>query len=728
MGGRTMGGIVGSIIGFLGGPLGVLPALVLNAVGIHISGGLIGDLLGIGPKRPKPDTTVSSVKTSRPERVSAYGRSKLYGAYILYEVAAVSAHSGLKSSSGGDIAVDVYAVHDGELDAVEIRYLNDEVVTVSGSVVNEGTDGRYKGGVVHFYVTDGSAPGGGIPVLEDVLPGVWSTAHRGDGVVLMCVSANSVKAEDFQKVYPQSAVPIPSIVARWQHCPDPTAPDPLDESGWTWTENPVRHLLHYKLVREGPKPPLAKDAPGYAAELAALRSAWWAARIEPTLDYWIAAAADCDSGRALLAGGTEPKYRSCVVHKHTDEHAGPIADILATFDGWLSPRSDGALILYSGKYYDPTVAIGPSEILSFTWDGGDVDEAEAVNEVICSFISSEHSYNSVEGDAWRDEADISRRGKILSTTLDAQVPSIGQSRFLAKRLMARKNAKHRGTVVTNIAGRIAQGERFVDLHLEEAGAVFYSGPVEITSLTRNLKGGVTFTWVAADPEIDSWNPATEEGNTPPAGPSYPPGTLDPPTIDDFSTLYDGTGLRISLRALGPGRGDLTWYTRARAVGATEWGPDERYTAADTGTAGEAALTSGAIVVDTSVEIQTGYTVGSGDFSGWSDSAVIDTSTSAVAPGDPTDFSGVATADDVNDYAELTWRNPSTTNFAYVKVYRDTDATFAGAIQVGGDRYGGIGAVDTFTQIRPSGSWYYWVQAFTTTGVASNLIGPVEVVI
>ncbi|NJM51593.1 MAG: hypothetical protein HC843_12585 [Sphingomonadales bacterium] len=36
-------------VSVLGGPLGVLPAAALNAVGIPISGGIIGDLLGIGP-------------------------------------------------------------------------------------------------------------------------------------------------------------------------------------------------------------------------------------------------------------------------------------------------------------------------------------------------------------------------------------------------------------------------------------------------------------------------------------------------------------------------------------------------------------------------------------------------------------------------------------------------------------------------------------------------------
>ncbi|QOV95272.1 hypothetical protein [Novosphingobium sp. ES2-1] len=100
-------------------------------------------------------------------------------------------------------------------------------------------------------------------------------------IALFCAA---VKAEDFQDIYPQASPPAPSLVARWQACPDPAAEDPLDESGWTWTENPVRHLLHYMLVREGPRPALPRSDAGYAAALSALRLEWWNRKIAPALD------------------------------------------------------------------------------------------------------------------------------------------------------------------------------------------------------------------------------------------------------------------------------------------------------------------------------------------------------------------------------------------------------------------------------------------------------------
>lgn len=570
-------------------------------------------LLGLGPGAPKPDTTETAIKTSRPPRVSAYGRSRLYGAYCLYETA----------SNG--TAVDVYAVADGELDAIEQYYVGDEPVTLTGTTVNEGADGRYRDAAVNIYATDGSVPGAGFPALTAILGGIWTAAHRGDGVVALALTAKSVKAKYFQETYPSTSVPVPSIVARWQKCPDPAAVDPLDEAGWTWTENPVRQLLHYKIVREGPRPALAKSDPGYAAALATLREEWWARKIAPTLQYWIDAAADCDSPIALKAGGTEPRYRSSVAHKHTDEHKGPTSNFLATFDGWIAPRSDGALVVYSGRYYAPDPIddlIGPDEIVSYNWEGGAVDDGEAVNEVVCSYISAEHDYNSVEADPWRDEADIATRGKVLSAPLEAQIPSHGQSRRLAKRRISRKLAVNRGTVTTNIAGRHARGKRYIWLKLAEAGTTFYEGPAEIWSLTRAVRGGITFSWVAADPNVDNWNPATEEGEPAALGNRVAAQPLTAPAIVSVVAIQNAEGVFLSIEASGPDRDDLQWYVRFRKVGAGVWGPENEF--ADTDPGADVTLVAGPVPADTTVEVQVAYRIGDGRYSPWSAAADTDT--------------------------------------------------------------------------------------------------------
>lgn len=663
-----MPSVLTSIIGALGGPLGVGTSALLKVVGINISGGLLGNLLGLGPQPAKPATTDTPIKEPRPPRISAYGRLRLHGAYGLYETA----------SDG--TAVDVYAVHDGEMDGLEQWYLVDDKVTLSGSTVQQGMDKRYKDSAVHLYNTTGVSPGTAFSAIISLLPGIWTSAHRGDGVVMMALTAKAVKAKDFQETYPQSNVPTPSMVARWQKCPDPAAGDPSDESGWTWTENSVRHLMHYKMVREGVD---------------------YATRIAPTIAFWIAAAADCDEATPLdgittattadaaasdthivvasvtglsvgmtfvinpagvftdretktvtsissltihfsgglsrsyasgtdvswatdPAGGvTEARYRSCLAHNHTDAHKDVTAGLLSTFDGWIAPRTDGALVVYSGRYYAPTVSIGPDEIVSYNWDGVAVDDDTAVNEIIVSFVSADHDYNTVEAGAWRDEVDISARGKVLSQPLDAQIPSMSQGRRLAKRKMSRIMAPNRGTVTTNVAGRTVRGERFINLRIEEAGTVFYSGPAEITALTRNMAGGgVTFTWVAADPDIDDWNPSTEEGDPVVVGERVPDDALTTPTVGSILADIAGNGTRFIVAASGDARDDLTWKFQWRVAGDTDWSPVQVFV--DAGDGGAASFNTDLVPAGQDIEYQVAYEASDGRMSDWTATATVTT--------------------------------------------------------------------------------------------------------
>lgn len=610
--GQAISGALGSVIAGAGvyatTAFSVASAVVTGLTAAVTIAGLqsAASLLGLGPSIPKPETTETAIKTPRPQRVSAYGRLRLYGAYILYETA----------SNG--TAVDVYAVHEGKLSNLVQRYLNDDKVSVSGGYVVAGADGRYGGNNVGFYHTDGAVPGTSFGAVTSLLPSEWDSSHRGDGVVCIALTSLPVKAEEFQKIYPQSQPGMPSIVADWQACPDPAASNPLLESGWTFTENPVRQLLHYMLVREGPQPALPRSNAGYAAALAALRLEWWNRKIAPTLSYWIAASAVCNESRTLKAGGTEAKYRASIAHKHTDRHDGVKGAILSTFDGWMAPRADGAYVIFAGKYYTPTVSIGADEIVAYTWNGGGVDDDAAVNELVCSYVSAAHDYQTVECDPWRDESDISARGQVLSQGLDGQTLSNAQTRFLAKRKMQRINAPNRGTITTNIAGRVVRGQRYIDLHIEEAGAVFYSGPAEIISLTRALSGGVTFEWVEADPNVDNWNPATEEGEPAALGNRVASAALTAPVIASITVAYVGGTPYLDLNVTAPSRADLTWFAHWRASGASVWGADLTYSDTDSGS--PVALRVGPVTGGETIEVEVSYRIGDGRLSPWSAAA------------------------------------------------------------------------------------------------------------
>ena len=574
-------------------PIGVTAALgtLLSTTAITMGVNSAFGLLGLGPSLPKPETTEMAIKTPRPPRVSGTGRSRLYGAYSLFETA------------NNGTAVDVYAVNDGP-GLIESFYLGDEKVTLTGNTVDEGDDGRYKDGAVKVYWTQGAETETAFSAVTAIIP-EWDANHRGDRIVSLALLAKSVKADNFQETYPQSTVPVPSVVGQWNLFPDPAAADPTNEAGWSWTENPVRHLLWYKLKFEGVD---------------------FATKIAPVIDYWIAAAAVCDEPVPLKAGGTEPRYRSCVTFKHTDQRKDVNNAFLSTFDGWIAPRADGALVIYAGRFEEPDPAdlIGPEEIVSFNWEGVGIDDDQAANEIIVGYVSEVHDFNTVEGESWRDEDDIAARGQVLSQGLEAQIPSFSQGRRLAKRKQARIMSPGRGTITTNVAGRKIRGKRYIPVHIEEAGTVFYSGPVEVTAATRNMAtGGMTFSFVVADPNIDNWNPATEEGEPAVKGNRVAPQPLETPAITSGSF----SGGDLSLNVSGPVRDDLTWYVQTRSQGAAVWGPVLEWPDID---AGDPIVLEAAIgTPDSAIEVQVAYEIGDGRSSEWSATAIIDPDINSV---------------------------------------------------------------------------------------------------
>ncbi len=606
--------------------------LVATGVGSTIGVGLIlagvGVLLTPTPKFEPPETAASAIKISLPPRVSCYGERRLFGAYALFENTATSVNSDVFAP----YALDAFAVHDGPIDRILTRYLGDDEVTIGGGgFVNFLPNGAYGHNLVRWYETMGTTPGtANWAEFNAKLPGQWDSSHRGDGVVMLGVVFRPVSSDEFSERFPQGTAAA-SIAARWQPVFDwrDGSQSVSNPSTWKWSDNAVLHLAHYRLTREK-----ARRLPGAAMPTAdALQDAWnvfWA----PTIAYWTEAANVADENVPLNAGGSEKRYRSCFAHKHTDPHKDVIQALTICFDGWTSPRADGALVVFAGKLYAPTVSIGPDEIVSYSWQYGVVDE-ESVNELKITYVSAAHKYEVVDADAWQDLDDMLARGAVRTQGVDYQVPSHAQARRLTKRMFARMQAPNRGVITTNVAGRVARGERYINLKIEEAGATFFEGVAEITTMQRNMDtGGVTFTWVEVNPNLDAWNPPTEEGSPAPIAESEvliaPPG----PTITGASLIFDSsssgtTGVRILITLDGPSGADLIWFARWRRVGDAIWN-EQRYTDIDTSAGVE--LLTGFVPADRELEVEVAYMPGTGALSAWSFPATeVSTDTAMTAP-------------------------------------------------------------------------------------------------
>ena len=560
-------------------------------------------LLGGGIRAQKPETTEVAIRVPRPPRVRAYGTSRLYGASICYETV-------------NGQTVDVWAFHDGRASAIIQPYLNDDKVTVSGGFVQRLPDKRYQSNTVQAGWSLGLPNETAFAAVTAIMP-EWTPDHRGDGVVCGYLTKKPEKDKYFLETYPQGDSVTLSLVGQWAPVFDPRDPtqNAYDPSTWKFSENAVLAFIHYLMTERG------KD---------------WNSVFLPKLPMILEAINDAGSQRQLATGGSEMKYRTALSYKATDAPAAVVGSLLACFDGWYTFNEEGHLILYSGKVYAPTVTIGPDQIVAFSHQAGVADE-NFINEIGVTYVSDLHDWNTVEAQSWRDEEDISTRGAIRSDDLGAVVPSYRQGRFLAKRKMARANAPDRGRVSTNFSGRVVAGQRYIRLNLTEGGATFFNGIAEVMDLERDeMTGGFTFDWVAVDPNLDAWNPATEDGEGAPVGNRYTAPPLAPPVISSDASVAQestgdgtvvGTGARILVTMAGSHDTDLTWYVRWR-VGSGAWN-EQRYDDADAGTGVE--LLTGFVPINTTVSVQAEYRTVGGQLSDWSDTVNVETTGSATDP-------------------------------------------------------------------------------------------------
>ncbi|WP_125960331.1 hypothetical protein [Sphingomonas sp. ABOLF] len=338
---------------------------------------------------------------------------------------------------------------------------------------------------------------------------------------------------------------------------------------------------------------------------------------------------------------TEPRYRGCVIHKLTDPHKAVRAALLACCDGWVSPRADGALVAYSGRYYMPTVTVTDDDIISLSVTDG-VEEENAVNQIPVTYVSNNHAWATVDTDPWVDEDSIARLGKQLAgEPTGAQVPSHSQARRLTKRAYAERMAPKRGVATLRATGRKILGERYVRLRSQDGGLDI---PVQVKAPVKRdpLTGRLTFTWIAADPNIDAWNPATEEGLPAPVGNRVAPAPLPTPTIISAMPVREAvgqnpdtegplggtteggvsTGVRVLIAASGPAdRADLTWYARWRVGDTGSWSERE-YPDADPGPG--VTMTTEFVPLVPNLTVEVAYETGAGILSAWSEPTTVDT--------------------------------------------------------------------------------------------------------
>lgn len=470
------------------------------------------------PSLPKPNDGRQAKRQPIPPRISGFGLCRVGGYYMLYE-----------ESDG--VAFLVLALHDGEIEAFDQYYLNDDAVTLTGAVVDEGADGRYGQGVIKIYTRLGASTETAYSQIVSLIGSIWTSDHRGDGIASMGVVCGKVAAEDFGKIYPNQ-LPQPSVVAKLQKCWDPrdVAQAHDDPDTWTWTMNPVLHLLHYITQANG----MDQDV---------------VTRILPEVESWKAAASVCDEDVDLRDGGTEKRYEASGIYQHDNDPADVIAALLSTFDGWIGETGTGALKVVAGKFYAPTVSIEAKHITGFSVQRYMPDES-AVNEITFTYTSVSHRFSEVQGQSWRDEADIAARGVTRARASSLTwVQSHSQCRRLCKREMHRLTADAQGSITTDLSGFIALGERYVNLTIPDLPSLG-TFVAQISNAQIDIENrSLSFDWVKIDGSIDDWDEDTEEGDPPP--------DIDDPDSTGSESAIPGIPTDLNA-ANGVGAATITW--------------------------------------------------------------------------------------------------------------------------------------------------------------------------
>lgn len=446
------------------------------------------------PDAPTPEQARTPFRASRPVRKTGTGRCRIAGPYMCFEVDQVD----------NEDSVDVFALHDGYVDAFEQWWLNDDAVTVNGgtSIVDE-IGVKYRNQCVEMRWRNGTTTETYYSQATAILgSGVWPVDARGDGIASLYMRCNAPAPENFTKRFP-NGLPSPSVTARlsWVYDPRNATHVVSNPFSWSWNANPVLGLLFYLCFAEG----------GMGLD--------YSTHVLPVVAHWIRAADICDEQVALKAGGTEDRYSHGVTWDWDSPPSAVIAAYIDCFDGWLTTDGEGHIIVHAGKLYPPAVVLTEKHIFGHSLQIGQEYENQ-IEALIVSFSSPDHKYNVVETDPWPTQDALTTAGSDRSAPFTVGgVQSNGQIRRLAKRKYLRERAPVRGQLLVDTLpddGTRFHGERFLRVRLPTTEPqALWDAWIEVEKIEDDLESGIsTIDWVAVDPTTDDWDAAAEEGDGP----------------------------------------------------------------------------------------------------------------------------------------------------------------------------------------------------------------------
>ncbi len=642
----------------------------------------------MAPKAPDPESGRVPKTQSTPYRIWSVGRNRIAGAYMLWE-------------ASGDFLYAVQALVGHQVKSINRYWLHDDEVFIdSDGYTTNDDNGRY-GNNVRLLTRTGSATETAYAPLVDKLAssGVWTNSHRGDGQTSIAMIAESSAAKNQSKRFPYGAPQVSAEVDGALCWDFRISSDPANSAAWTWTRNSALVLCWHECFNEFGTHRDYRKA------------------ILPVLDMWIEEANVCDEDIPRGSGGTEKRYETNIWD--TTENGPKVGTnaILASCDGWMCERGDGALLLTVGKFRESRVETLTDADLIGHQIQYDVLFEDECNRLVPKFTYPDTGYSSCDTDYFEDTAAQLEAARVLSQTGDYRAcQQWRQARRLGKRDWERLRQKVKGSIDVRLSGLNAIYSRWVRLsspiRLPRLDGKLFENRRSTIAITR---GGFTMDIVQHPDNIDDWTPSIDEGAQPPVPNTLGTAEISPGVINTVQAVANGGSVYLRVVLVDPESDSWTpvvFYRLTDAGGGVPGAWIEQQFPDWTASGGYIVLNTGAVPVDVDLDVEAGYIGSNGSYGPRSPTEEVHTTADPTTAGPVT---GVSVSPGTGN-ALLNWEAPNSGNYLGARIYWNTVNNITTASAISPPTYGSPGAFASATITLTAGVKYAWVVSLNRSGV------------
>lgn len=658
------------------------------AIGLGVSY-LASSLLVQKPAIPRPEDGSYNLKQNVPSLPIVYGTVKKGGDYVF-----------LEEKNGTAYHILVWCGR--RINGFTQHYLHDDQVTLDGNGwVTEPSNFAYGGlQIIRILSRVGANASTAYSQVVSAFPSnIWSNSHRGDGLATVMMSCKTVSQKRFLKVYPNQ-MPEHSAVGEGALLYDPRK-DSTQPGGsgshrynspttWEFSRNLALIRLDHLTKPYGGKLSYA----------------------DMYMPDWMNAADVCDEFVVNRSGNNERRYHGGFWFRCNNDpvEVGRIIDEAAELV--VYERRDGKIGVHAGEYVAPTVRLTATEIFSISVDKNRRKSANVL-AVRGRYVNRSNNYVSEDAALYGDPYGLIDETERTKTLDNQAIQSHNHCQRKQKLTLTRSNARRVSIVADYAAGSAAAYSRFVTVHYPSRGMV--EAVIEVTSgVTRDLRNmTVSFSGIIVSSSLYDFDASTEEG--------APGSSVD---ILEPEGLPVPSGFSVAIFNEVVSGGDTAAYAKATwtaldesLVCELEWEPTDASESARSVLSEEGATSVRSSYLADGKEYKFRLRAwGGGTFGEWTSYETLTATADPVAPGVVTNVSVTPAAGE----AEFDWKAPNSSNYFATRIYVNTTNSLGSATLVAVE-YGSPNANDSRTVTLPAGTYYAWLRAINSSGVAASAV-------